>query len=325
MNTKDTLQTLVSPIEKLIEAVSGAIGKAYEPWHIKRMANAKAYEIRTISDAVRNNSDIPIVYDSSSVLIDTSKYEEIAKRASSRLAYQEITKQQNIEAVINNAYQELQCVDSVPNDPVDSDWMFRFFNSAENISDEDMQKIWGRILAGEIRSPSRYSYRTLEKLRNMNKEEALLFQKVASIALAYNDELKFILNNKSLMNKHDVFFSDVLKMEECGLMSSHMISLKLKFSNVQTAYLWNSHILGKITGPSADIKEDTLGIYIFTEAGYQLIDALNPEQSESYILDSLKHIKSKYNNMIVTAHIIQNISPEMEFTYNENDLFASCN
>ena len=80
LSRKDALQTLVSPIEKLIEAVSGAIGKAYEPCHIKRMANAKAYEVRTISDAVRNNSDIPIVYDSSSVLIDTSKYEEIAKR-----------------------------------------------------------------------------------------------------------------------------------------------------------------------------------------------------------------------------------------------------
>ena len=324
LSRKDALQTLVSPIEKLIEAVSGAIGKAYEPCHIKRMANAKAYEVRTISDAVRNNSDIPIVYDSSSVLIDTSKYEEIAKRASSRLTYQEITKQQNIEAVVNNAYQELQCADSVPNDPVDSDWMFRFFNSVENIRDEDMQKIWGRILAGEIRSPSRYSYRTLETLRNMNKEEALLFQKIASLALSY-DECKFILKDKPLMNKHNVFFKDVLKMEECGLMSSQIISLKLKTSNVRTAYLWNSHILGKITGTSADIKENNLGIYIFSEAGYQLIDAIKPEQSESYILDSLKLIRSIYNNVIVTAHNIQDIRPDMEITYDKNDLLSSGN
>ena len=57
MGTTEIVQALVSPAEKLIEAVSGAIGKAYEPKHIRK----------------------------------------IAKRASSRLAYQEITKQQKLE------------------------------------------------------------------------------------------------------------------------------------------------------------------------------------------------------------------------------------
>lgn len=175
MSTPEVIQALISPTEKLIEAVSGAIGKAYEPRHIRRMADAKAYELKMISDAVRNNSDVPIVYNSKGVSIDTSNFEEIAKRASSRLAYQEITKQQNIEAVADNAYQELQGADSVCSTPVDPDWMFRFFNAVENISNVDMQKIWGRILAGEIQSPSKYSYRTLEKLRNITTEEAQFF------------------------------------------------------------------------------------------------------------------------------------------------------
>lgn len=126
MSKSEIIQALVSPAEKLIEAVSGAIGKAYEPRHIRKMADAKAYELKIISDAVRNNCDVPIVYDSTGVSIDTSDFEEIAKRASSRLAYQEITKQQNIEAVADNAYQELQGADSVSSDPVDPDWMFRF-------------------------------------------------------------------------------------------------------------------------------------------------------------------------------------------------------
>ena len=110
MGTTEIVQALVSPAEKLIEAVSGAIGKAYEPKHIRKMADAKAYELKVISDTVRNNSDVPIVYDSTGVSIDTSNFEEIAKRASSRLAYQEITKQQNIEAVADNAYEELENV-----------------------------------------------------------------------------------------------------------------------------------------------------------------------------------------------------------------------
>ena len=96
MGVTEVVQAFASPIEKLIDAVSGAIGKAYEPKHIRNMADAKAYELKIISETIRNNSDVPIVYDSTGVSIDTSNYEEIAKRASSRLAYQEITKQQNI-------------------------------------------------------------------------------------------------------------------------------------------------------------------------------------------------------------------------------------
>lgn len=90
------------------------------------MADAKAYELKIISETIRNNSDVPIVYDSTGVSIDTSNYEEIAKRASSRLAYQEITKQQNIEAVIDNAYEELGTTDSVSSEPVNANWMIRF-------------------------------------------------------------------------------------------------------------------------------------------------------------------------------------------------------
>ena len=129
MGTTEIVQALVSPAEKLIEAVSGAIGKAYEPKHIRKMADAKAYELKVISDTVRNNSDVPIVYDSAGVSIDTSNFEEIAKRASSRLAYQEITKQQNIEAVVDNTYEELEHAENVSSESVNSDWMFRFLNS----------------------------------------------------------------------------------------------------------------------------------------------------------------------------------------------------
>ena len=134
MGATEIVQALVSPAEKLIEAVSGAIGKTYEPKHVRKMADAKAYELKVISETVRNNSDVPIIYDSTGVSIDTSDFEEIAKRASSRLAYQEITKQQNIEAVADNAYEELESLTSVSSESVNPDWMFRFFNSVEDIS-----------------------------------------------------------------------------------------------------------------------------------------------------------------------------------------------
>lgn len=45
MEIKD-LAGLSQPLTKLVEVISIGIGKLYEPAHIKRMANAKAYEIK---------------------------------------------------------------------------------------------------------------------------------------------------------------------------------------------------------------------------------------------------------------------------------------
>lgn len=86
-----------------------------------------------------------------------------------------------------------------------------FFNSVENISDKDMQTIWGHILAGEIKQPDTYSFRTLEKLKNMTQKEAKNFQMVSSLALALQTGgRKFILSEDSILNKHGVYFSHIL-------------------------------------------------------------------------------------------------------------------
>lgn len=81
-----------------------------------------------------------------------------------------------------------------------------------------MQKIWIRILAGEIKEPNSYSYRTLEKLKNMTQKKVECFQLVSSLALQ-NSRRYFILSDKELMHKYDVYFSYILQLEEYGLMS----------------------------------------------------------------------------------------------------------
>lgn len=321
MGTTEIVQALVSPAEKLIEAVSGAIGKAYEPKHIRKMADAKAYELKVISDTVRNNSDVPIVYDSAGVSIDTSNFEEIAKRASSRLAYQEITKQQNIEAVADNAYEELENVENVSSEPVNPDWMFRFFNSVENISNKDMQKIWGHILVGEIKQPNTYSFRTLEKLKNMTQQEAKDFQMVSSLALQ-NGGRKFVLSEDSILNKYGVYFSHLLELEECGLMTAQTLSLKIVASAKEPDIIYNSGLLGLISGKEDQNQTFSMSVYVFTESGSQLIEAIHPETNSQYFIDCLKSIQDKHNDFTVTAHNINSISPEGQINYNREDILA---
>lgn len=321
MGTTEMVQALVSPAEKLIEAVSGAIGKVYEPKHIRNMADAKAYELQVISDTVRNNSDVPIVYGSTGVSIDTSDFEQIVKRASIRLKHQEITKQQNIEAVVDNAYEELENVENVSSKPVNPDWMFRFFNSVENISDKDMQTIWGHILAGEIKQPDTYSFRTLEKLKNMTQKEAKDFQMVSSLALQTGGR-KFILGEDSILNKHGVYFSHILELEECGLMMTQSLSLEIAASAKDPDIIYNSGLLGSIFGKEDQKQTFSISVYVFTESGSQLIEAIHPEINSQYFIDCMKSIQDNHNNFTVTAHNIISISPEGQISYNKEDVLA---
>ena len=294
MGATEIVQAFVSPAEKLIEAVSGAIGKAYEPKHVRKMADAKAYELKLISDTVRNNSDVPIVYDSTGVSIDTSKFE----------------------------YEELENSEKVCPELVNPDWMFRFFDSVENISNEDMQKIWGHILAGEIKNPNTYSYRTLEKLKNMTQQEAEHFQLVASLALRCSNK-NFILTDKNLLHKYNVYFTYLLELEECGLLTVQQLSLTITASADQSDFIYNPETIGIISGTKTESQKLQLSVHVFTESGSQLIKAIHPTTNSQYFIDCLELIREKHKDFVVTAHTINYISDEGKIDFNDVNILSS--
>ena len=106
------------PTTKLIDTVSSGLGKAFEPRYIKKMAEARAYEINTIGEALRNNSDVIVVYENGNVIANTPEFEDFVKRTEHRLAHQELQKQYNIESVIGNAYIELETKETVSEETV---------------------------------------------------------------------------------------------------------------------------------------------------------------------------------------------------------------
>ncbi|WP_394831680.1 DUF2806 domain-containing protein [Pendulispora rubella] len=74
----------------------------------------------------------------------------------------------------------------VSDEPVDPDWIERFFANAKDVSREDLQRLWGKLLAAEVAQPSRVPLRTLDTLRNLTVNEAKLLHKAASfLAVGY--------------------------------------------------------------------------------------------------------------------------------------------
>ena len=81
-------------------------------------------------------------------------------------------KMNNAIRVVELAQTQFAEEEQVSNEPVNSDWLNRFFSIVEDVSDAEMQQLWARILAGEIKRPKSYSLRTLELLKNLSPKEA---------------------------------------------------------------------------------------------------------------------------------------------------------
>lgn len=92
----------------------------------------------------------------------------------------------NLQQIVNQAKTQFTEGEQVSPEPVNKDWQNRFFSIAEDISDEEMQKLWANILAGEVKRPKSFSLRTLDVLRNLSKEEAELFTQANQFYLANN-------------------------------------------------------------------------------------------------------------------------------------------
>lgn len=123
-----SLSGLSEPGTKLIEKISDAIGVLYEPTRIRKKAKAEAEAKRT-------------------ELISRLELEGIEKRAVERFLKRETKRQENIENITMQAAQSLSESDNVSD--IDEDWIEAFFRECEDISDEQMQMLWGRILSEE--------------------------------------------------------------------------------------------------------------------------------------------------------------------------------
>lgn len=105
----------------------------------------------------------------------------IEERAIKRERIAHLRKQQNIENIIQKAIK--YCSDSEVTDRADKDWFNSFIGLAEDVSNNTMQDLWAKILAGEITSPGSFSLKSLKAFRTMSINEAKLLAKACSLAV----------------------------------------------------------------------------------------------------------------------------------------------
>jgi len=311
-----------SAVEKLIDTISIAIGKLYEPIHLKRMAKAKAFSISAFSTVISDNSYVPIDYKESGISI-SNDIDEMAKRAAKRCNFQEMQRQQNMEQIIGQTYLELENERVVSSESLQREWVSRFFRSSGDISEENLQHLWSRVLAGEIKQPGSCSFRTMSVLENLNVQEAMLFSNILPYFVKW-DEFYVTAQYLHLVadascGKMGFSNSDILRLDECGLVNdtpNWKVNAYVQDPHRIICHTDRIALVANQTGKNTNIECECFRL---TSAGEQLRRIIKPICSERYILmlnDCLEYNREKIK---LSAHkIISMNGDHLLLDYDDN-------
>lgn len=313
---------LSQPLTKLIEVCSSAIGTVYKPRHERKMTDAKVYEIKQIGEAIRENSDLPVNYQYRNIGVNATDTEDLMQRAKNRWLLEEMKRQQNVEAVADNAYDELSSKDRVSEKPVDEDWKTRFFDIAKGISSEEMQHIWGKILAGEIEQPGSFSMRTLDVIRNLSQDEAKAFQGILPFLVQLSRRKMIIPGSSGLLEQYNVQTTTLTLLSECGLIGSENGNMfKFELNGKRSATMYSNGMIMFLSCKAGMHKTVTFGGYSLTKAGIELERILNYEPNNDFFANLASEYYSRNNDSIeIAVHTINYIT-ESKIDYNDKPMF----
>lgn len=294
MNIGDLIG-LSKPLERLIDVISQGVGAVYSTYLIRKNADAKAYEIKMITNALdtaRKRHNLPIIYNKGEVttwqmpedgtlIIEDTPAES---RAESRLEFTERRRQHNIESITGVAASELAGETEVGTKRPDDDWIARFFTAAQDINSKQMQDLWGRILSGEIKKSGSYSLRTLDFIRNISSSEASLFERVGNLALRHSGSAFVCVDDKEwLSTERGIEEAHHFLLAELGIMYPTDLQLTtfMTEGSSETLFRMHDHLLlirrGQIKAPVQ------MQVWKFTGIGLEILPLLPERLDISYI------------------------------------------
>lgn len=234
----------------LIEKIAEGIGGYFKPFQIKRVAKAEAE-----AEIIRTKAQI--------------KIDGLQRRAVARFIAEEAKKQDNMENITRKAIPLLSEY-ATPKE-MEDDWITNFFDKCRIISDDEMQVLWSKVLAGEANSQGSFSKRTVNSLASLDKMDAKSFTSLCSFTWEVSDLDPIIFDyEKAVYVEQGVSFDMLSHLNDIGLISfSHIagFSLKTLHRRVLAKYYGTPFI---IEFKNHDNNELEIGVAMFTKTGRQL-------------------------------------------------------
>lgn len=158
-----------------------------------------------------------------------------------------------------------------PKARIENDWLYRWRDYAGDVSAKEMQHLWGKLLAGELKSPGSYSFRFLDFLRNLSQSEANAIARLSRFAVE-----NFVWRgDDALFESEKILFSNLLEMQDLGVISgAESLGLHQTWgTSVPDKFVLPLRSNGKVLIAKHDDPEKNLQlqIYILTSVGRQIL------------------------------------------------------
>jgi hypothetical protein len=290
------------------------VGGLLKPWQITREGTAqielRRYELLAIAAAEKEAAEIR----SGARELKDSKYllsltepshrqdaaatptapQPVIQFATRSIIADAMKKELNIAKAITYAEAELKNDSSPPPEKkIEEDWLHRWRECAGQISADELQALWGKILAGEVKAPGSYSYRLLEFIKNLTKDEAVLIEKVSCFMMS-----GFIAREpKDAIEAEGITFSMLLELQELGVIAGvESIGMQNTFKSQlpdRFIRILFNHGKGLLVESEEKDKILKIGAYVVTSLGKQLLMLGNFKPSENYLMSVGAAIKKK--------------------------------
>jgi hypothetical protein len=251
-NSLFSLGDLTKPATVLIEKISDALGGVFKPHQIVRVAKAEA-----AAEQIRAESQIQVT--------------ELQRRAMYRFFEEEGKRQSNIEDITRKALPLLGEESSPQN--VEDDWITNFFDKCRIVSDEDMQRLWSKVLAGQANRPGAFSRRTVNLMADLDKDDAELFLRLCGFAWVIHDLVCPLVfdTTDGIYARNGIHLWQLTHLESLGLIQFDSFAgfSRSRMPKRATAAYFGRPV--ELTFAQEADNQLFIGKVLLTRAGYELV------------------------------------------------------
>jgi len=173
----------------------------------------------------------------------------------------------------------------------DNDVFWGLLEHSKEISNEEMQDLIAKIIAGEYNKPGAYSMNTLQRLKSLGEKELRLFEQVCGLLLNGGQLPKKLFtgddNVKELMKELGLDFGNLQTLQSLGLFLPNDMTNNIPNPDRQkySVNYFDETILFEPENPQNQQTDTSIrvpGYYGLSDAGEQILTLLSPKKSDVY-------------------------------------------
>lgn len=207
------------------------------------------------------------------------------------MGMQYIEYMRSTENLINTAVKSSKYIDPNKSNDIkmDNDFFWNTIEHAKTVSNDEVQELVAKIIAGEYNEPGTYSMSTLHTLKMLGKNELELFERMCSLCV--NDSLipqsVFTLhkNTESILKQLEVNFGSLQYLQMLGLfLPNSMRQIQESREKINLVLYYINHELIYESTDDNNFEINLPNFYKLSLAGKQIIKHLKPKFINEYFV-----------------------------------------